>query len=121
MGKTWQMSSVAVHFKRSEFDCHDGTHAKPSPELLSALENLRRLCGGRPIEILSGYRSPQWNKRVGGAPNSQHLHNRAADIRPGVATVDQARAAGFTGIGYCGDWVVHVDVRPGPLVVFSDC
>ena len=71
------------------------------------IENLKRLCGwlemlrdewnkryagckmadGRwqmgdePIIINSGYRSPQVNKAVGGAPNSNHLTGCAADIR----------------------------------------
>ena len=34
-----------------------------------------------PIIINSGYRSPQVNKAVGGAPNSNHLTGCAADIR----------------------------------------
>ena len=34
-----------------------------------------------PIIINSGYRSPQLNKRVGGAPNSNHLTGCACDIR----------------------------------------
>ena len=33
-----------------------------------------------PIHIISGYRSPLLNKKVGGAKNSQHLFGQAADI-----------------------------------------
>ena len=62
------------------------------------IENLKRLCGwleklraslpsppqvGRgeePIVINSGYRSPQVNKAVGGAANSNHLTGCAVDI-----------------------------------------
>ena len=40
-----------------------------------------------PIVINSGYRSPQVNKAVGGAPNSNHLTGCAADIR--VAGIEQ--------------------------------
>ena len=55
-----------------------------------AIENLKRLCGwlevlrdkvGHAIVINSGYRSPQLNKKVGGAATSNHLTGCAADIR----------------------------------------
>lgn len=106
------MGDLSPHFSRREFDCKDGSHAAPVPELVAALERLRALVG-RPLRIVSGYRTVAYNKRVGGAPRSQHLYNRAADIPEGYATVDQAERAGFTGIGSRGRWAVHVDVRPG--------
>lgn len=116
------MGDLSAHFSRAEFDCHDGAMANPHPNLLAALENLRTIIGNRPIRIVSGYRSPAWNKRVGGATRSQHLVNAAADIPSGIATVDQALAAGFTGVGWCGSWAVHVDVRPAAKpVLFHDC
>ena len=55
-----------------------------------AIANMKRLCVwlevlrnkvGHPIVINSGYRSPQLNRKVGGAPTSNHLTGCAVDIR----------------------------------------
>ena len=53
--------------------------------------NLKRLCENilqplrnyfkEPINITSGYRSPQLNRAIGGAQQSDHLYGRAADIK----------------------------------------
>jgi zinc D-Ala-D-Ala carboxypeptidase len=113
------MGDLSPHFSRREFDCHDGQIAHPTPLLVEALERLRAAVG-RPCHIVSGYRDPAYNKAIGGAPDSRHIHNDAADLETGYATVAQAEEAGFTGIGYAGRWAVHVDTRPGPRVVFRD-
>ncbi len=60
---------------------------RPSADVLAALETLRReslepLCdilGYRP-RITSGYRSPRLNERVGGRPDSPHIHGLAVDL-----------------------------------------
>ena len=39
-----------------------------------------RTAWGRPLTINSGYRSPELNTAVGGAPDSQHVRGEAADI-----------------------------------------
>lgn len=38
---------------------------------------------GKPVYVNSGYRSPQLNRLVGGAANSQHTKGEAADITTG--------------------------------------
>lgn len=40
------------------------------------------MCGNQPIVINSAYRSPEWNKKIGGARNSQHVLGQALDIQP---------------------------------------
>lgn len=126
---------VSPHFDSSEFAQKAGYElpALPYPRawietrlrpLCLALELLRRQLGGRPVEILSGYRSPVYNERCGGAPKSQHLAGRAADVRvEGVAPLEVHQAAlrlydvGDLAIGGLGlyDSFIHVDVRGGPL------
>lgn len=113
------MGDLSPHFSRWEFDCHDGQRATPSPLLVAGLEKLRAIVG-RPLHVVSGYRDAAYNKSIGGAPDSRHIHNDAADLETGYATVAQAEQAGFVGIGYAGRWAVHVDMRPGNRVVFKD-
>ena len=80
---------LSEHFKLGEFtrSKYPEVYNIPSHE---AIANLKRLCVwlevlrervGHAIVINSGYRSPQLNKKVGGAPTSNHLTGCAADIR----------------------------------------
>lgn len=110
---------LSPHFSREEFDSRDGTPALMDRTLVAALENLRDITGGKPLRIVSGYRSSFDNDRVGGARSSQHLVGRAADIPPGYATLEQAVEAGFTGVGTSGRWATHVDVRRGALASWA--
>lgn len=48
-----------------------------------------RLFYGKPININSGYRCPELNKKVGGVWNSQHLTGEAADITTGSKLENQ--------------------------------
>ena len=96
---------LSEHFTLGEMtksNSHPEIYNIPSHE---AIANMKRLCGwlevlreraaspgptaspgpskgrGVPIIINSGYRSPQLNRKIGGAPNSNHLTGCAADIR----------------------------------------
>ncbi len=78
------------------------------------LDRYRERVGG-PVEIVSGHRCPHRNPKVGGAPNSRHLHGDASDV-PGHLTLEEVRSLRlFTGIGHSrsSGKVVHVDSRPG--------
>jgi hypothetical protein len=44
------------------------------------LEPWRELIG--PLRVTSGYRSPEVNRAIGGAANSDHMLGRAADVQP---------------------------------------
>ncbi len=110
---------LSPHFREDEFRDRRTGHVHVDPELVQALERLRTLCKDSPLSIVSGYRSRSTNTLIGGALRSQHLTGRAADIPYGYATFDQARRAGFRGVGTKGRWAVHVDVRPGSFVTWS--
>ena len=80
------MPKITEHFSLHEFDCHDGT---PYPTkwiqgrlepLCDNLEVIREALG-EPMFINSGYRTPDYNRCIGGAANSQHVQGRAADFK----------------------------------------
>lgn len=48
--------------------------------LIDGVLNPARVQFGAPIYVNSGYRSPELNRRVGGARRSYHMEGRAADI-----------------------------------------
>lgn len=108
--------TVSENFKLYEFECKDGNHeVKLNPVLLALIQCLRTRVQ-KPIIILSAYRTPEYNKKVGGAPKSQHMLGNAVDIRIyGMTPTEVAKEAekvGFTGIGIYNDFT-HLDVREG--------
>jgi len=119
------MARLSAHFDSSEFDCHDGTRVPGF-----ALGRVRRLCRSYleplraefgPVRVISGFRTPEHNRSVGGAPHSYHVY---AAERPGAAAdVSAARGTsrqwydfldrrGPGGLGFY-DGHVHVDTRNG--------
>jgi len=108
---------LSPHFTSDEFRCRHCGLMNATGDLVAHLELLRAIIG-RPIIIVSGTRCRTHNTSVGGALQSRHLFGEAVDIYRGVATLAQASAAGFTGVGLSGRWAVHLDVRPGRLVTW---
>ena len=71
---------VSSHFKVREFRCKDGSDTiLIDSKLVTLLEKIRSHFGA-PITINSGYRTPAYNKKIGGASASQHCKGTAADI-----------------------------------------
>ena len=76
---------LTQNFSLQEFNCKDGTpvpqkYMANATEVAQNLEILRSFLD-KPILISgSGYRTKSHNKKVGGAPKSQHLTASAADI-----------------------------------------
>ena len=83
---------ITENFKLKEFECRDGT---PVPEIY--MQNVQELCKNlqalrdflkKPIIVISGYRSPDYNTKIKGAKRSQHLFAKAADIViPGMTSL----------------------------------
>ena len=87
------------------------------PEAFAKAEKLAKALG-RPLKINSGYRTPEYNRKIGGAKKSQHVAKKALDIRwpdgdfrSRIEFIQLAVDAGFTGIG-CYNSFMHVDVGP---------
>lgn len=115
-----ELPYLSANFKATEFRCKDNRcqRAWVLRELVIALEAYRRHLGG-PVNVVSGYRCPTHNTRVGGAKASQHAFaapdgsGGAADI-PGQLSTAQVKALGvFGGLGFKASTgrVTHVDVR----------
>ena len=115
---------VTKNFKLSELEFSDPIPAEKIASAIELLQNLQIIRDHfqRPIVIISGYRSPERNKAVGGADKSQHLEAKAADIKiAGVPTeeiynrIDKLIAQGKIKQGGLGKYVksgfVHYDVR----------
>lgn len=84
MKTIWYMKAdegaIEEHFKAKEFQCKDKSkYLLVAPELLEVLEKIRKHFN-TPVIINSGYRTPSWNSKVNGTPNSYHCKGMAADI-----------------------------------------
>lgn len=115
---------LTPHFRISEAKCKNGVGV---PKVLIPwarnhafnLEKLRHALGDRPLPILSWYRTPAYNRQIGGARFSQHMTARATDFdRAYVERVGRAKffaaanriwASG--GVGSYPSGSAHVDSR----------
>jgi hypothetical protein len=120
---------LSAHYNVREFDCHNGRRvpqvAVPALARLAQqfLEPMRAKFGrGR---VLSGYRPRDYNRKIGGASQSQHIYDDdpttvAADLTfergtPTQWAVEARRIADRLGYGGVGEYptsgFVHMDNR----------
>lgn len=75
---------MTKNFSLHEFMCKDGTQVPKDliPNVEKLAQNLQVLRDflGEPLHILSAYRTPTHNAKVGGKPNSMHLKALASDL-----------------------------------------
>ena len=107
---------LSPNFKVREFACKDGSdYILIDDQLVNIVQAIRDNFGVA-VTINSGYRNASYNKRIGGAVNSQHIYGKAADIV--VSDIDPARVAAFAdslcigGVGLYRTFI-HVDSRAG--------
>lgn len=107
---------LTQNFKVKEFACNDGSDPIfIAPKLVDILQKIRTHFG-KAVMINSAYRTPAYNKKVGGAAYSQHCYGTAADIR--ITGVTPKKVAEYVetlmpntgGIGIYSTFT-HVDVR----------
>ena len=121
------INGPSAHLSWQELACKDGT---PYPQewrwdratVLGAAFEIVRAEYGHPIRIVSAYRTPEWNRKIKGAPLSQHMEGRALDMAPTggrhlkglIAAVEQVVRQGrapIRGVGLYPSFV-HIDTRP---------
>ncbi|MBQ9990190.1 MAG: peptidoglycan-binding protein [Lachnospiraceae bacterium] len=107
--------AISANFRVKEFACKDksDTIVIHDAFVKEKLQKIRSYFG-MPVTFNSAYRTPEHNKREGGASNSFHLKGRAFDIVVrGKTPVEVARYAASIGIkGVIQySWGVHVDSR----------
>jgi hypothetical protein len=117
---------LSANFAIEELDCHDGTHVPPE-----LLDNARAVVVdiaqplrdwyGKKLVVVSGYRTPDHNRAVKGAPLSDHLTARALDLKPEDGRVgalarlikekvDEGKLPSLGYVEICPQWV-HVSLR----------
>lgn len=107
-----------ANFSPAEIACRGSGSIKVNEDALDCLQALRDLLG-KPMIVLSGYRSPEHNRRVGGARASKHMEGAAFDIAMAnhdpAAFEAAARKAGFLGFRFLPSLgLLAYRSRPGP-------
>lgn len=107
---------LSTNFTVKEFACKDGSDAVlVAPRLVMVLQSIRSHFGTA-VTINSGYRTPQYNAKVGGVAHSQHCYGTAADISvkgqtpAAVAAYARELMPDWGGVGIYGNFC-HIDVR----------
>lgn len=102
-------------FKPQELACKGSGALRVDRVSAHLLDELRRNLG-RPVVVVSAYRTKRHNAAVGGASNSFHLRGMAFDLaygsgRDGLDLVEVGLLTGFKGVGVYKAFI-HLDTGP---------
>ncbi len=114
---------LSENFRVIEFRCRDGSDCIClSDELVGILQKIRDYFG-QAVKITSGYRTPAYDRRVGGSGGGYHTKGCAADII--ISGIKPTKIAAYADVllgerggiecaayGECRGYV-HIDVRQG--------
>ena len=114
---------ISKNFKLSEFESPDNKEVKLHEKLLELLQELRDEIG-EPVIVNSGFRTKEYNDKIGGAKKSKHMEGIASDIslnnldysdvELAILIKNIAERIGINsdnlGLGY-GVTFLHVDIR----------
>lgn len=99
--------------------CPEGELFDNLTKLAEALQVVRNHVG-HPIRVISGYRSPAYNEKIGGASRSMHMQAKAADLKCSALTPKELHKVILTlieegkipqgGVGLY-ETFVHYDIR----------
>lgn len=115
---------LSEHFIVKEFACPDSGIVKIDSDLIDILERLYNYLGCSKIVITSGYRTPAYDRKVGGNGRGYHTTGQAADVNcwykenggevryHGSEICCALQELGWNrGIGWIGGCAVHIDTR----------
>lgn len=122
--RIWANGYVSPNFTRAEAACKNGTPLPVSmrtdaQEHAFGLEVVRHELGDVSMPVLSWYRTPEYNRQIGGATASRHMKGDATDFTK--QTIDRIGRARFIkvaekvyandGFGQYPSGSVHLDDR----------
>lgn len=122
-GLLWKNGYITPNFTREEAKSGDGVQIPGKYQGNAqrhgiALERVRHSLGDEPLKFRGWYRSPAYNRRVGGVEKSQHLLARATDWDTQTnqarfnSTMRRRFANGGIGSSAVNGRVIHVDNGP---------
>jgi len=120
--KRREPAATFPHFSRDQFTCPGAPDDFPLCDRLRAWdERIRAACGGWPIHVNSGYRTPEYNATLPGHSDiSRHMLGCANDLGVNAhvnaqelfaaawLTIDRTRPAGLG----LYRWGIHIDTDP---------
>lgn len=85
-----------------------------------------KICRLIPLRITSGYRTPEHNRKIGGATNSYHKFGLAVDLSPESGLVRDLTSMfecavemqEIKGLGIYDSGIIHLDLRPAKKRIF---